>query len=253
MKYFIITGTSRGIGEAFAYELLKPEHRLFCISRSPNAPLELDAIEANCRLSYIRQDLAQTFDAAHLMGVLLSKIQQDEVEEITLIHNAGVLEPIGAVGTEVSEEEVVRGVNVNMLAPMLMTEAFANVVQDWACKKRVLLISSGAARHPYYAWSTYCASKAGAEMFCQCMSLEQSTQKHPIRVVSIAPGIVDTEMQTIIRKQTKETFPLVDRFVQYKETGSLWTANFVAKHIVQLFEDEDFWKIPVRELRDIIG
>lgn len=57
MKYFIITGTSRGIGEALAKQLLDDNHHIFCISRAGNQRLIEAAEQSNCRLSCFPFDL----------------------------------------------------------------------------------------------------------------------------------------------------------------------------------------------------
>lgn len=53
MKYFIITGTSRGLGEALAYALLETGNQLFCISRTRNESLINAANERHVPLEYL--------------------------------------------------------------------------------------------------------------------------------------------------------------------------------------------------------
>lgn len=251
MHHYIITGTSRGIGEALAYELIQPDHHLHCLSRSRNEELIREAEAVGAGLSYYEQDLAQTFDAHHLMGIILGSVDLPQAASITLVHNAGVLQPISAMGTEThGAEDLVRNVNVNLLSPMLMTDAFVRGLQEVPIPKRVLAISSGAARRPIHAWSAYCTTKAAMDMHCQCLQLEQQDEEHPIRVASVAPGTVDTHMQEEIREVPQEQFSDVDRFHRLKAEGKLWTPEFVAGELVAFLQSEEFGNEVLLDLRD---
>ena len=61
----------------------------------------------------------------------------------------------------------------------------------------VINMSSGAAHNPLEGWSMYCASKAGAFMLTRCAHLEN--RGAGIRVMSLSPGTVATDMQRAIR------------------------------------------------------
>ena len=84
---------------------------------------------------------------------------------------------------------------------------------------RVTTISSGAALRPLASWSAYCTAKAGLDMWTRCLAEEGA--QHNITAVSVAPGIVNTGMQTAIRSASEEDFPLLDNFVGYHVNG--WT------------------------------
>jgi benzil reductase ((S)-benzoin forming) len=55
-----------------------------------------------------------------------------------------------------------------------------------------------------------------------------------INILSVAPGIVDTEMQNQIRQSHVEDFPELERFVTYKQKNQLWTPQQVAQIIVDM-------------------
>ena len=65
--------------------------------------------------------------------------------------------------------------------------------------KRILNISSGAGRNPYEGWGAYCTTKAGLDHFSRVVAMEQANEQYPVEIVSIAPGIIDTDMQATIR------------------------------------------------------
>ena len=70
---------------------------------------------------------------------------------------------------------------------------------DLGVARRVVNISSGAASSPYAGWSVYCASKAGLDHFTRCVGLEQRGQAFPVTCIALAPGVIDTGMQEVIR------------------------------------------------------
>jgi benzil reductase ((S)-benzoin forming) len=249
MNYYFITGTSRGIGEAIANELLSPENKLFCISRSENKELMMAARERNCELIYHQVDLSRPFELLELVPLWLNQIDREEAQSICMIHNAGVLTPVGRVGGEDRVEDIVESHHVNFMSPVLMTERFVEWTQDWEIDKKVLMISSGAARKARTAWSTYCSTKAALEMFAACMAEEQKDQDNPIQVVSLAPGVVDTAMQDFIRTHDEEEMPGVSRFIQFKAENILSSPKYVAERITKLLQKPTFGDEVIMDLR----
>lgn len=250
MNYYFITGTSRGIGEAIAFELLAPENSLFCISRVGNDALRYAADDAGCDLGYHQVDLSRPFDILELVPLWLNQINQATATSVTIIHNAGVLDPVGRVGGDDRIEAIVESHHVNFMSPVLMTERFVEWTQDWDLKKQVLVISSGAARKPRKAWSTYCSTKAALEMFSGCLAEEQQDQEYPIKIVSLAPGVVDTAMQDYIRTHDEASMPGVARFVELKENNHLWSTKIVAERIKVLLQSPTFGENSIMDLRE---
>jgi benzil reductase ((S)-benzoin forming) len=236
MNYYIITGTSRGLGEAVASKLISPENYLFCISRSANESLIKQAEDMKCKVEYINADLNVIEGIETLMGRIFDVIGKSEVHSIHLINNAGVLGPIEPVGLS-SSNEIIKNVNVNLIAPMLLTHSFISHTNKYKVEKRVINISSGAGTHPYFGWSSYCSTKAGLDLFTQCTGLEQSNNtESPVTICSIHPGVIDTEMQVEIRNTDKNNFMDLEQFIAYKEEGILQTPESVAEVVIKLLE-----------------
>ncbi len=249
MKYFIITGASRGLGEGLAMELLGEQHHLLCISRSESDSLKKMASAKNVPLDFFLYDLADTQGIPGLMDQIFQKVDKQEAEGIYLVNNAGLIQPVNRV-EECPPEETEKHLRVNLLAPMLLSSAFIKHIQGWDTEKRILNISSGAAQNPYYGWSCYCTGKAGLDMFGRCISEEQKEEEHPVKTMSVAPGIIDTKMQTTIRSATEREFVHRDKFVSLKETGQLVPPALAGKKLAHLLLSDNFRDGEVIDIRE---
>ncbi|MGM0573677.1 MAG: (S)-benzoin forming benzil reductase [Bacteroidota bacterium] len=239
MKYFIITGASKGLGNGLAIELLNPEHHLICISRSENQELKQMAAAKDNPLDFFLFDLSASGEIPGLFEKIFKTINTQTATGIYLVNNAGVIQPV-ARAEDCSPEEVDHHMRVNLIAPMLISGAFIRHTQDLDIEKRILNISSGAAHHPYYGWSNYCTGKAGLEMFGRCLSEEQKEETNPVKTMAVAPGIIDTQMQTTIRGTSKRDFIHRDKFVSLKEEGQLVPPALAGKKLARLLLSADF-------------
>lgn len=246
MNYYIITGTSRGLGEAIAEKLLIQGNYIFCISRNRNERLIQLAKDNQIPLEYISFDLARVNDIEGMMKDILTKITKSDAESIVLVNNAGIVTPIKPIEL-CSSEEIIRNTQINLTAPMILSSLFISYTMDIACDKQIINISSGAGKKPYYGWSNYCSSKAGLDLFTKCVAVEQSAKEYPVRILSVSPGVIDTEMQQEIRMTPKENFQSLDRFLALKEEGNLQSPETTADYILGVVANRN---IPNGELLD---
>ena len=171
MKYFIITGTSRGLGKALTEQLLQEGNTLFCISRKQSSELKNLASDKGVNLYYFSCDLQKLDDVEKVMGKIFTTIDFSNAEGIYLINNAGVIEPIIPAG-KATAPEVATNIQVNLVAPMVLSTHFINYTSQYKTEKVIVNVSSGAANRPIYGWSAYCSSKAGLDMFTKAVWLE---------------------------------------------------------------------------------
>jgi benzil reductase ((S)-benzoin forming) len=237
MNYYIITGVSRGIGEAIGRKLLIHGNVIFCASRTMNENLVETASSMHIPLYYHEIDLSESGSVETFIHDVFSRIDPERIERIALINNAGVLEPIMSI-EHIKAEMMVRHISLNLLAPSILTAGFISKTKSFSIPKTILNISSGAAYHPYAGWSMYCTSKAGLDMLTRTTGLEQSMAEFPVRIFSLAPGIVDTSMQTLIRHTDKSNFAEKDFFVKLHEEGRLSNPESVASTIVDSLFNE---------------
>lgn len=239
MNYYIVTGTSSGIGEAIARKLIFDRHSVFCISRSLNESLVELASSVRSTPWYKEFDLAETSLIPGLMDEIFEKIKPEELSSIALINNAATLDPIGPAGSYTATD-LSRHILVNLAAPMLLSSEFIRLTEGLNVSKSIVNIGTGAATTPYAGWGPYCSSKAGLEMFTRTTNLEQQQKQFPVRVLNIAPGVVDTPMQEKLRNVSLSDFPMKPRFEELYLENQLSRPAEVADKITNLI----FGKIP---------
>ncbi len=246
----IVTGASRGLGAAIAERLLSPTRRLVCVARSPNDALAARAQAMQAPLDYLRHDLADPYDTETLAGAFATLLRRhQDARRFVLVNNAGVVEPIGPIES-LRGEAIATSLQVNLASLMRLTAAFLEATDDAAGERRILSISSGAARHPIAGWASYCATKAAVDMFTRCIVDEQARRANPARACALAPGVLDTQMQSTIRAAE---FPSIDRFRRLKDEGGLVAPEDAAARIVAYLERDDFGAHPVDDLREHVG
>lgn len=194
--------------------------RLADLSRVESGKL----IKVKCDLA----DLPRNAVVEHLEVTLARAIDQQNVEQIVLVNNAGVINPISLVG-DIAAVECVPSLGVNLLAPMVLANACVRSAKRMGARLLVLNISSGASLRPIPGWSAYCATKAAARMYFDVLAAESPEM---VKVEQIDPGVLDTAMQETIRDASPSQFPLVAKFAELKVAGSLKSPAQVAREIV---------------------
>ncbi len=210
------------------------------------------AVKKDVDLDYITYDLNDTVGIDEIMSEIMTALEEEDLEAVFLVNNAGILQPVKPA-EKCQIDELKRSINVNLLAPMVLTSEFIKHAKTWPCMKRIINISSGAAnRGGVYGWSAYCTTKAGLDMFTQTVGIEQDIADNNIKVMAIAPGIIDTKMQEEIRSSTEEDFMEVERFIGFKEEGNLSAPEDVASKLLQVMKDDLFAQggaiLDIREL-----
>ncbi len=242
MDIYIITGASRGLGEAFVRTLIgqeMPKH-IIGVSRQKNLSLMELSQGTSTKITWLECDLNHVDNLDTCINDILGIVEDEKMKKaLYVIHNAGVVGPIAPIH-RCSQEDIQRSFNVNTIAPIMMTGRMIEAWQELAIPKRIMAISSGAADSPYDGWSCYCSTKAALNMFTQCVALEQASHENPVQIMGFAPGIVDTDMQGDIRKSDKEDFSNVERFVAFKENEQLRQPMDVAIKALEILWQEVF-------------
>ena len=111
---------------------------------------------------------------------------------------------------------------------------------------RIVHLGSGAGRNAYAGWSIYCATKAALDHHARAVTLDQPPG---VRICSVAPGVVDTDMQAEIRATAPERFPMRERFDAYKRDGALASPEHAARRLVEYVLSASFGQAAVADMR----
>jgi benzil reductase ((S)-benzoin forming) len=169
-----------------------------------------------------------------------------------LVNNAGVIEPVAPVG-RMDNQTLAAGFTVNLISPAILMNNFIRHTQKSRAQRLIINISSGAARHTVDSWAVYCAAKAGLDMFSEVLHSEQPIHrpKHPVRIFSVAPGVVDTGMQAQIRAVPKRNFASKERFVKMKSDGMLAPVDKTARSILRILSQPEKYAHICLDVRDL--
>lgn len=192
-KSVIITGAGRGIGAAAAEALAAEGAQLMLLARTAG---DITALATRLRKTGAQCE-AMTCDVSKFGQVQAAANRAREVfgQVDVLINNAAVIDPIGSLARsdpdawDLAADINVKGVYHGMRAVLPLMRARGSGV--------VINLGSGAAHNPMEGWSHYCASKAAALMLMRCAHLEN--KGHGIRLYSLSPGTVQTDMQRKIK------------------------------------------------------
>jgi len=244
----ILTGASRGMGLAMAEQLLDAGHDLLCIARHPNDVLAGRAQAQGRQLEQWAHDLGQAATVAAKLETWLQARGESGLASVTLINNAGVLPRIAPLG-EIAAEDVAQALRVDLEAPMLLTGAFLRATAQWRCTRKVLNISSGLGRRAMASQAVYCAAKAGMDHFTRCVALEELKRPNGARICSLAPGVIETDMQVQLRGADPSLFPDIGDFRAMKERGMLSSPAEAAGRVLDFLGRKEFGAQPVADVR----
>lgn len=183
-KCIVVTGASRGIGAAIAKKLAGEGITLVLMMSSDSGDTSNDCEALGSEVHRIVCDLSKPEEI---------KTAWEKIEKISggsihsLINNAGIWIEDKIDARPWSDYEVAMAVNLN--APMLLTSLAVPYMTD-GCS--IIFIASIASRKSYGGGTNYCAAKFGLLGFAG--SLFEDVRERGIKVVTVLPGQVDTDM-----------------------------------------------------------
>lgn len=229
-KTAFITGSGKGIGKAFAELLLLKGYQVFGYSRS-NSIHHTNFIFASIDLT----------DLEKIQKLSFPKVPG----EVLLINNAGTIGEIMPLNLK-SEEAIINEYNLNIIAPTLLCKKFLESFPNQ--EKIILNISSGAANKSIPSWNTYCAGKAALDRVSDVIAEEKHSN---LKILSIHPGIVDTNMQKEVRNADPKLFPNLEQFTNYFTNNELENADIVAQKLLHIIQNSNKFKQNILSIRDV--
>jgi NAD(P)-dependent dehydrogenase (short-subunit alcohol dehydrogenase family) len=230
-KVAVITGASRGLGAGLAARFI--EHGVSVAACARQRP----TLDGDNTLAVA----ADVTDAEAMIGLCDAAVERFGRIDLW-INNAGLLAPIGPLRDN-DPAAFGRHIEVNVVGVFTGSRAFIRHLHARGGSGVLLNISSGAARNAYAGWSAYCAGKAAVDRMSEAIALEESD--NGLRVHAVAPGIIDTDMQALIRSCSPEQFPRVQKFLDLKAKDGFSSPSFVADRLLELAFDPHSASQPV--------
>lgn len=234
---FVITGGGSGIGRALAIALANRDKKVFIVGRRKEALQETAGFSK--AIAFCVADVSTEKGRQTLIEQLVSLKTLEG-----LIHNAGIIDPIEPLA-KIKEKDWHHILETNLNAPLFLSQALIPKLKNG----RVLHIGSGAAHFPVQGWGGYCVSKAALSMLNRCWQLESKSTAF----AAVMPGIIDTDMQALIRHSSSMDSAKYDFFHRLKQEHKLISAETVASFLVWLLLDttkEDFAKASEWDIYD---
>lgn len=219
-KLFIVTGAARGIGHEICVQLIHRQHFVVAVVRSETdvAAMKLVLGDNGCALQC---DVSQAEQVENMFAYI--DLHFGRVDG--LVNNAATIDPIGHIA-DTAPSEWRQSVLTNLFGPYVCVHgALPRMLAGSGGV--VVNLSSGAAHKPIEGWSAYCATKAALAMFTRTLHGEYGAAG--INAIGFAPGLVDTGMQSTIRKSG------INPVSQIPSTD-LTPAQIPARMIVRLLE-----------------
>lgn len=217
---FVITGGGSGIGTALAHNLASRGNDVFIIGRR-EAPLKETAKNFPL-ITYKALDISTSKGR----DTLVQQLAKTNIKG--LVHNAGIIDPICPLAF-IEDQAWQKILDTNLNAPFFLTKALLPQLEQG----RVLHISSGAAHFPVKSWGGYCVSKAAISMLTRCWQIES---EH-VAFASVKPGIIDTDMQALIRHSETMDKAKFEFFHNLKKENKLLSTATVAAFLTWLLLD----------------
>jgi benzil reductase ((S)-benzoin forming) len=243
MDLYIVTGHTKGLGAALVARLgNEVDTELIALGRAEEGPIPGGA--------QLFVDFADPRAVESVFDRVEERLRGKRYAKAVLINNAGVISPVGMLD-RLDAAELERSLAVNFTAPILLMRRFLIATATTAKLRRVINISSGAGRRAIFGWSAYCAAKAGLDMVSRVAALEAQTAHTGVQVVSVAPGVIDTPMQAVVRSASPEEFVDVERFREMKAKGELRAPGDVADDLLRHERSGKLFAEPVADLRSL--
>jgi benzil reductase ((S)-benzoin forming) len=237
---FIITGSSKGIGQSLLQQLIEqPNTYIIGIARS-KSDFEHE------RYQHFFSDLS---DIPNLIQQVPQFFPDIHAGRIVLVNNAGWIGEIEYLGNQ-EPSNIVKLYNINVIAPAILTNSFIKAYQTTNAIKLVINISSGAAKKGLDGWSGYSSTKAAINLFTEAAQNEANLSGNGIRYFAVAPGVVDTAMQEDIRKAKPTAFSSLNKFQGLHASKQLSSPNHAAEKIIFLINNFEQFDGVVQDVRE---
>jgi len=202
-KVAIVTGSSKGLGQALAVGLAEAGANIVGVSRTPQLETEKLVRENGCEFLWIKMDMLETDDMGSIIEKTLEKFGKVDI----LVNNAGTIRRNPALNfTEKDWDDVL---NLNLKKVFLLSQAFAKQIISQGTKGKIINIASMLSFQGGINVTSYTASKHGVLGLTRILANEWAI--YNINVNAIAPGYMETELTEPLIKDEKRNTEILSR------------------------------------------
>jgi len=229
----LVTGASSGIGRAIAIRFGAEGAGVMAAGRrEPRLRETVEAIrKAGGTAEWAAGEVREDADNRRIVDETVRRFGRIDI----LVNAAGVIGTDGILDSKPDEWKRLMDVNLNGVYS-ITRHAAPHLIKNRGGS--ILNLSSVTSIRPYANILGYCVSKAGVDMFTQCLALELAP--HGVRVNAVNPGVVVTELHTVTN-----TVPDYAAFLERSKTthpiGRVGTVDDLAALALFLSGDEAGW------------
>lgn len=232
-KKIVVTGSSRGLGAGMARWFVERGAAVGLCAR--HKPEIQGGKVVSAAVDMV--DLASVEEFAALVNSQLGPID-------LWINNAGTNDAI-TPQRSLTYEALEAQMRINVGGVLNGTQTFLSHLESVEHRGVLVNITSGAAQSGMAGTSAYCASKAAVDRLTEVVALEEKDLL--IRALAVGPGVVETDMQALLRRQDEAVLHDVAFFRKLHADNAMNTPSWVASHIADLaFSERDPESVVVR-------
>lgn len=200
MRAALVTGGSAGIGKAVALGLAGEDFSVIISGRRPEEEVAgllaaLNEQTGRDDARYVRGDLADEATRKKLVRL----VGEEYGSLAVLVNNAGVATRGRKDMLELTEEDMLWLLKINLIAPFLLSSALAQILGGGKEPGYIINVSSISAYTASVNRADYCISKAGLSMMTRLFADRLAGGN--VRVFEVRPGIIRTDMTEAVTEK----------------------------------------------------
>ncbi len=221
MKVILITGAAKGIGRQTAITLAKENYQV--VVNYNKSQKQAEELQENYNIDIYKADVTSREEVKKMINYVIGKYKKIDV----LINNAGVSS--FNLFTDITDEEWERVINANLYSSFCVTQEVLPymIYEKNGC---IINISSIWGIVGASCEALYSITKAGIDAMTKSLAKELGPSN--IRVNSIAPGFIDTDMNKEFSKESVESIK------EETPLGKIGKTEDISKCIKWLVQDD---------------
>ncbi len=200
-KVAVVTGASRGIGNAIAARLASEAYAIVAVGTSDAASVaaNMNKVEQfGGPVLYVQADVATSAGRDKIIAITMATFGRIDV----LVNNAGVAPKVRMDILETTEESLDRVLGINLKSTFFLSQAVARIMREEVAKDatrspKIINISSISAYTSSTMRAEYCISKAAISMVT--LLFADRLADDGINVYEIRPGVIATDMTAVVK------------------------------------------------------